>query len=78
MGKGYFKFKDEFTPKRDLNYKDKTKASLTAGASYSKIEYEEFNPSSRDHLVRALISNGWKPTVLTETGIATLIPLVIA
>ena len=49
-------------PKRDLKYKDPTKASRTKGAAYTKLLMKEFNPNSRSDLATRLIErHGWKP-----------------
>lgn len=57
------KAKYEFTPKRD----NKT-MGYTAGAPMSKLKLVQFNPGSRDHIAKVLISKGWQPTKLTEGG----------
>lgn len=56
------------TPKRTLNYKDPTKASRIAGASFTKVKWVDFNPSSRKHIIKVLRENGWKPTEFTPSG----------
>lgn len=57
------------TPKKTLNYKDVARASIVAGASYTKIVRTEFNPSSRDHIAARLIKlRGWQPTTFTAEG----------
>jgi DNA polymerase-1 len=47
------------------------------GAPCTKIEWTDFNPSSRDHVERCLRQLGWKPTEFTETGKAKLDDSVI-
>jgi DNA polymerase I-like protein with 3'-5' exonuclease and polymerase domains len=58
----------EFTPKRD------NKASgYKAGATFTKIELEEFNPSSRSQIVDRLKKEfGWDPTEFTDKGNAKM------
>jgi DNA polymerase-1 len=47
------------------------------GYPCTKIEWTEFNPSSRDHIERCLRKLGWQPTEFTETGKAKLDDAVI-
>lgn len=57
------------TPKKTLNYKDKLRPDLTAGAQYTKVKNVEFNAGSRQHIYKRLMTlYGWKPTVLTPAG----------
>lgn len=63
----------EFTPKRD----DK-KRGYVAGATFTKIELQEFNPTSRQQISERLISElGWKPEEFTETGKAKMDEAII-
>lgn len=55
-------------PKRSINYKDKTRASVTQGAAYTRVKRVEFNPASRDHIAKILTADGWKPQEFTESG----------
>lgn len=60
-------------PKRDLKYKDVTKASRTKGAAYSKIMFKPFNPNSRNDISTRLIERyGWKPKLFGKDGKPTL------
>ena len=57
------------TPKRTINYKDKSKAGLTRGAPYTKIKRIDFNPASRSHVARCFKQwYGWEPTAYTDSG----------
>lgn len=47
------------------------------GYPCTKIEWTDFNPSSRDHIERCLRLLGWKPTEFTDTGKAKLDDSVI-
>ena len=61
------------TPKRTLNYKDKLRGDLHMGASYVKVQMTEFNPGSRQHIYKRLMSvYGWKPTKFSPTGEPTV------
>lgn len=56
-------------PKKTVNYKNPTKASIVAGAPYHKIKIVVFNPGSRHHIADRLTKLfGWKPTEFTEAG----------
>lgn len=56
-------------PKKTLNYKDKLRPDLTAGATYTKVKLKEFNPGSRQHIYTRLMRlYKWKPTTLTDSG----------
>lgn len=58
-------------PKRTINYKDKTRASLTEGAAYTKTKLTVFNPGSRHHIANRLKTiNGWEPLEYTPDGSA--------
>jgi len=53
-----------FTPK-----KDSKKYGYAAGAQLQRIEWREFKPSSRQHIVKFLMSRyGWKPMHFTDGG----------
>lgn len=41
---------------------------VTQGAEYQKVQQVDFNPQSRTHIARHLMSLGWKPKQLTPTG----------
>lgn len=54
-----------FTPKKDNRAKGYYK-----GATFSKLIYEEFKPSSTQHISKRLINKyGWKPTAFTPSGL---------
>lgn len=58
------------TPKRTVNYKDPSRASVVEGAPYTPFTQVEFNPSSRQHITKRLkVLYGWEPTVFTENGV---------
>lgn len=65
---GWFVCEGVVTPARTINYKDPTKASRVEGASFSKVKWVEFNPSSRQHIIKVLKDRGWKPEEFTKTG----------
>jgi DNA polymerase-1 len=66
--KGWYKLKKEFTPK--VNSK---KFGYTKGCPLSLIEWIEFNPNSRPHLVHVLKDKyGWKPTKISNAGNALM------
>lgn len=57
------------TPKRSISYRDASKPSKVAGASYCPVKLIEFNPSSRAQIIDRLQKlYGWQPTVFTESG----------
>jgi len=46
---------------------------LVKGAEYCKIDYQEFNPNSRQHIAERFRKKyNWIPTQLTETGIPVI------
>jgi len=51
----------EFTPKMN-------RAPYMVGCPLTKITWVDFNPSSRQHIAKKLISLGWKPELFTETN----------
>lgn len=56
-------------PKRTINYKEKTRGDLTAGAPYTKIKRITFNPGSRKHAARCFkLWYDWEPTEFTDCG----------
>jgi len=60
-------------PKRNLKYKDPTKASRTMGAAYTAIKFKPFNPNSRNDIAQRLIDRcGWKPKNYGKDGKPTL------
>tara|TARA_Y100001960_G_C14784209_1_gene890267 strand:+ start:10104 stop:12248 length:2145 start_codon:yes stop_codon:yes gene_type:complete len=65
---GWFKRGEMVTPSRTLTYRDPTKPSRVAGAPFTPVEWVEFNPSSRTHIIRVLKERGWKPTEFTPSG----------
>jgi DNA polymerase I-like protein with 3'-5' exonuclease and polymerase domains len=59
----------ETTPKRTLNFKDKTKPSYVEGAVYTKVTRITFNPASRAHIAKRLKELfGWESPETTEKG----------
>lgn len=40
----------------------------TAGAPMSKLKVVEFNPGSRDNIIKVLLDKGWKPESYTQGG----------
>jgi DNA polymerase I-like protein with 3'-5' exonuclease and polymerase domains len=57
------------TPKKTINYKDVGRHSTWAGAPYSKIKLNVFNPGSRAHIADRLMKvRGWQPTEFTSNG----------
>jgi DNA polymerase I-like protein with 3'-5' exonuclease and polymerase domains len=60
---------EEKTPTRDVNYKSVTRHSTWAGASYTVIKHNVFNPNSRHHIANRLKAlYGWKPKEFTDKG----------
>ena len=56
-------------PKRTISYKDVTRGSTTAGASFTRVALTEFNPGSRHHIADRLSKlRGWKPKEFTANG----------
>jgi DNA polymerase-1 len=53
----------ERTPKVNSSKRGETK-----GISFSRIKLVEFNPASRQHIYKRLMTMGWKPKVFTESG----------
>lgn len=49
-----------------------SKSPYYEGRPYTPIELVQFNPSSRDHIAKVLMDNGWEPTEFTETGKPTV------
>lgn len=57
------------TPAKSINYKDLTKQSRVAGAPYTEIKLNVFNPGSRAHIADRLMKiRGWRPTEFTSNG----------
>lgn len=50
----------------------KGKGLYVKGAAFTKVEYQVFNPGSRQHIEGHLRRRGWTPTVFTPTGQAQL------
>lgn len=62
--KGWYATKGLFTPKTNS-----AKYGHTAGVTYTKLEYIEFNPGSRLHIAKYLTKlYGWKPEEFTDSG----------
>lgn len=55
-------------PKKTIRYKDRLRGDLTEGAPYTKIKLVQFNPASRDHIIRILLAQGWTPKEFTNGG----------
>jgi hypothetical protein len=60
--KGWEK-RETFVPK-----KNNAKRGYVAGVPFIKKKWIEFNPKSRDHIIRALQERGWKPVEFTDKG----------
>ena len=57
------------TPKRTVNYKSVDRHSVTAGASYTPVVHNVFNPGSRAHIANRLTAiRGWQPQDFTANG----------
>lgn len=57
------------TPKRTINAKLGSKALSTCeGAPYTKIKWVDFNPGSRQHIIRVATGMGWRPQEFTDSG----------
>jgi len=64
MFKPWFVNQGRFTPKGDNK-----RFGYVAGATFSKVKLQEFNPSSRQQIADRLIKlYGWKPQEFTESG----------
>lgn len=51
--------------------RDNAKLAYTKGVPFTKVEYVEFNPASRQHVADRLRKVfGWEPSEFTETGLA--------
>ena len=65
----WFSFDKTVMPKRSVNYKDLSRHSTWAGAPYSKIKLNVFNPGSRAHIADRLMKiRGWRPSEFTNNG----------
>ena len=65
----WYSLEEVKTPKRTINYKDLTRSSTWAGAPYSKIKLNVFNPGSRAHIADRLKKvRGWRPSEFTTNG----------
>lgn len=65
----WFSFEEEKTPARTVNYKNLERHSTWAGATYSKVKLNVFNPGSRAHIADRLQKvRGWKPSEFTANG----------
>ena len=63
----WYSFSEEVTPKRTINYKGRP--GTVAGASYSKLKLNVFNPGSRHHIASRLTAlYGWKPEEFSPSG----------
>lgn len=70
-GKPVTSFPKVFIPKQGDVYLKSGKRDNRphfAGAPFTRIKYVEFNPSSRDHIIKVLKENGWEPTEYTDAG----------
>jgi DNA polymerase I-like protein with 3'-5' exonuclease and polymerase domains len=57
------------TPTKTISYKDPLKADRTAGATFTEVTLNLFNPGSRHHIADRLSKlRGWKPKEFTEKG----------
>lgn len=66
------------TPKKTINYKDKLRGSVVAGAPYTKVKLTEFNPGSRVHIAKRLEAlHGWKPSEFTQSGQAKIDEVIL-
>lgn len=64
MFKPWYVNQGRFTPKGDNK-----RFGYVAGAAFSKVKLQEFNPSSRQQIADRLIKlYGWKPQEFTESG----------
>lgn len=60
---------EEKTPKKAVNYKSVERHSVWAGAPYTVVKLNVFNPNSRMHIADRLTAKyGWKPTDFTPDG----------
>lgn len=60
---------EEKTPSKTINYKSVDRHSVWAGAPYTVIKQNVFNPNSRMHIADRLIAKyGWKPSEFTPDG----------
>ena len=58
---------------RTVKYKDPLRGNETAGSAWTKIKVVEFNPNSRAHLAKRLITVfGWEPTEFGDDGLPSL------
>lgn len=56
-------------PKRTVNYKSVDRHSTWAGAPYTEVNLNVFNPGSRHHIADRLMKvRGWKPDQFTDKG----------
>ena len=56
-------------PSKTINYKDVSRHSVWAGAPYTKVKLNVFNPGSRQHIADRLMTvRGWRPTEFTANG----------
>ena len=59
----------EVTPKKTINYKSLDRHSTWAGAPYTKVKLNVFNPGSRHHIADRLQKvRGWIPKEFTAKG----------
>jgi DNA polymerase-1 len=65
---GWYKSEGLMEPTRTLNYKDPMKHSRVQGATFTKIKWIDFNPSSRLHIIKVLKMRGWIPKEFTPSG----------
>lgn len=70
-GKAISQYPRVFVPKQGGAYLKNGKIDTRdtwAGAPFTRVKLVEFNPSSRDHILRVLKINGWEPTEFTDAG----------
>lgn len=64
---------EEKTPTKTVNYKSTDRHSVWAGAPYTVIKQNVFNPNSRMHIADRLTAKyGWKPSEFTPDGRAKI------
>lgn len=65
----WYSLDEDKTPEKTINYKDVARHSVWAGAPYSKIKLNVFNPGSRAHIADRLKKvRGWQPSEFTSNG----------
>lgn len=65
----WFAYVETKVPSKTINYKSVERHSVRAGAPYSKVKMNVFNPGSRAHIADRLMKvRGWKPSEFTSNG----------